>query len=77
MEPNEENSKTDEVKDPAVREALARGRNANDNFQDGSTDDYGIDKSSPEAQDELEEREQVKGGRGQHGTGRNRNDDFN
>lgn len=56
----------------AVEKALRTGRNANDNFQDGEVDDYGT--GSPE---EIKERDEIKGGVGQHGKARNRNDDFN
>jgi hypothetical protein len=64
-------------KDPAVEKALASGRNANDNFNEGEVDDYGIDKSDPSAQKELEERDAIKGGTGQRGAIRNANDNFN
>jgi hypothetical protein len=64
------------VKDEAVKKALASGRNANDNFQQDTEDDFGIDKSAPDADQELEERDEIKGGKGHKGTTRNRNDDF-
>ena len=62
------------VQDDAVKKALASGRNANDNFQEDTEDDYGIDGS--DADQQLEERDAIKGGKGQHGAIRNRNDDF-
>lgn len=62
-----EYKKTDE----AVKKAL-ESRNANDNFQQGQVNDY--DTGSPE---EILERDEIKGGTGQRGKARNRNDDFN
>ena len=64
---NQPNDNTDEQ----VKKALENGRNANDNFQEGEVDDYGADTS-----DEVIERDEIKGGAGQHGKERNRNDDF-
>ncbi|KAA6439054.1 hypothetical protein FEM33_12265 [Dyadobacter flavalbus] len=54
----------------------AQGRNAVDNFNDDSVDDYGIDYSKPGAEEELEARQSIKGGRGIRGVERNRNDDY-
>jgi len=56
--------------------STAKGRNATDNFNDDSVDDYGIDYSKPGAEEELEARQSIKGGRGASGFERNRNDDF-
>jgi hypothetical protein len=56
----------------AVQEALQEGRNANDNFKDSDKDDYGTDSPEQEI-----ERDEIKGGTGQRGKERNRNDDFN
>ncbi|CAG5067428.1 hypothetical protein DYBT9623_00149 [Dyadobacter sp. CECT 9623] len=64
------------IKDDAVREALASGRNANDNFQQEPENEYGMDESAPDADAEREERDMIKGGKGQRGVIRNRNDDF-
>lgn len=72
-----QNSPDDDIEDPEVARALERGRNANDNFNDDDTDDYGIDPSTDEGEEEQIERDRIKGGAGQHGTIRNRNDDFN
>lgn len=72
--PNEENkSQNEENKDveEAVEKALKNGRNANDNFQEGKVDDFGADTD-----EEVQERDEIKGGAGQHGKERNRNDDF-
>lgn len=52
------------------------GRNSTDNFNDDAVDDYGIDYSKPDAEEELEYRQSVKGGRGPETGKRNRNDDF-
>ena len=73
MEPNQEK---EEVKDPDVERALEEGRNANDNFNNSDVDDYGVERGTEEGAEELRERQQIKGGTGQHGTERNRNDDF-
>ncbi|SKB86212.1 hypothetical protein [Dyadobacter psychrophilus] len=56
METKNQNDPTP-VKDEAVKKALASGRNANDNFQQNTEDDYGIDQSAPDADQQLEERE--------------------
>lgn len=56
--------------------STAKGRNSTDNFNDDSVDDYGIDYSKPGAEEELEARQSIKGGRGANGFERNRNDDF-
>ena len=61
----------DQAMDPEVEKALANGRNANDNFPTDEKDDY--QENDPEA---LRERQEIKGGAGQHGKIRNRNDDF-
>lgn len=55
----------------AVKKALESGRNANDNFQEGEVDDYGAETS-----EEIQDRDEIKGGAGQQGKERNRNDDF-
>lgn len=65
-------NKEDKTPDEAVKKALESGRNANDNFQEGEVDDYGT-----EGAEEVIERDEIKGGAGQHGKERNRNDDFN
>lgn len=72
----EQNKPGDDIRDPEVKKALERGRNANDNFNDEETDDYGIEKDSADGAADQIERDQIKGGSGQHGTERNRNDDF-
>jgi len=54
----------------------ASGRNSNDNFNEGEVDDAGIDKTQPDANEQLEERDAVKGGTGTQSGERNRNDDF-
>jgi len=64
----------DETAKAAAKKALAEGRNANDNFQNHDSDDYG---TSDDDQGEMTKRNDIKGGAGQHGKGRNRNDDFN
>lgn len=64
---NKEQQGTDE----AVKKALESGRNANDNFQEGEVDGYGAETS-----EEIRDRDEIKGGAGQHGKERNRNDDF-
>jgi len=61
----------DQGTEEAVKKALESGRNANDNFQEGDVDDYGATST-----DEIIERDEIKGGAGQHGKERNRNDDF-
>jgi len=63
--------------DPKVAHALERGRNANDNFADDQTDDYGLDTGTSQGMAEQQQRDQIKGGTGGRGVGRNRNDDFN
>lgn len=73
MEPNQEK---EGAKDPNVERALEEGRNANDNFNGTDVDDYGLERGTEEGAEELRERQQIKGGTGQHGTRRNRNDDF-
>lgn len=71
---NPEKKGSGDETDQAVEKALASGRNANDNFQDtDDTDDYGTDGSN----EEKAERNAIKGGAGQKGAVRNRNDDFN
>lgn len=65
-----QNGETKDI-DEAVKKALENGRNANDNFQEGQVDDYGADTA-----EEVQERDEIKGGAGQHGKERNRNDDF-
>ena len=67
--------KKNENKNPQTNPGKA-GRNANDDFNDEQVDDYGIDKNSADAEEELEEREAIKGGRGSQSGDRNRNDDF-
>jgi hypothetical protein len=69
---SEQEETKDEVQDPAVADALAHGRNANDNFNEDEADDYG-DEGDVE---EQRKRDRIKGGSGQHGVIRNRNDDF-
>lgn len=64
-------SKENQDTDDAVKKALERGRNANDNFQEGKVDDYGAETS-----EEIQDRDEIKGGTGQRGKERNRNDDF-
>ncbi|TLV00307.1 hypothetical protein [Dyadobacter luticola] len=66
-------NQNEEVRDPEVAKALAKGRNANDNFNDEKTDDYQDEADLTEQQ----ARDRIKGGTGQHGVERNRNDDFN
>lgn len=57
-------------------DSTTQGRNANDNFNEEKVDDYGVDKNDSNAEEELEERSEIKGGTGSRGEGRNRNDDF-
>ena len=52
------------------------GRNSNDDFNTDKVDDYGIDYSKPGAEEDLQYRITVKGGRGPKGGARNPNDDF-
>ena len=71
-EPNDEEQKDNVLKsDPT-----SGGRNATDNFNDEKVDDYGIDYSKPGAEEELEHRMSVKGGRGPQSGKRNSNDNF-
>lgn len=63
---------SDDATQKAVEKALASGRNANDNFQQGSIDDYGTEGST----EEKIERNDIKGGSGQRGAIRNSNDNF-
>jgi hypothetical protein len=56
--------------------STSQGRNSTDNFNDDQVDDYGIDYSKPGAEEELEYRQTVKGGRGPKGGARNPNDNF-
>ncbi|MCF0062668.1 hypothetical protein MUK70_01035 [Dyadobacter chenwenxiniae] len=56
----------------AVENALASGRNANDNFQEEGTDDYGTEGSA----EEKIKRNDIKGGSGQRVAIRNSNDNF-
>jgi len=56
--------------------ATTQGRNSNDDFNDDKVDDYGIDYSKPGAEQDLEDRITVKGGRGPKGGKRNANDNF-
>ncbi|TDE08985.1 hypothetical protein [Dyadobacter psychrotolerans] len=49
------------ARDQVVKKSLASGRNANDNFQQDTEDDHGIDKSAPDADQQLEERDEIKG----------------
>jgi hypothetical protein len=69
---DQEKEKEEVKKSPA-----AKGRNATDNFNEDQTDDYGIDYSKPGAEEELQAREEIKGGTGQRGKDRNPNDNFN
>jgi len=64
-------NRDDKDTERAVKKALEGGRNTNDNFNEGKVDDYGADSS-----EEIQERDEIKGGTGQHGKERNRNDDF-
>ena len=73
MENNIENPEPDE--DSGSQQEFPN-RNANDNFNDDQIDDYGIDYSKPGAEEELQERVEIKGGTGSHGKERNRNYDF-
>ncbi|MPR34979.1 hypothetical protein [Salmonirosea aquatica] len=66
----------DEETQKILDDVAATGRNSNDDFNEGEVDDYGIDKSQPDADDELEERDILKGGAGTQSGDRNRNDDF-
>lgn len=62
--------------DAILHKVAEEGRNANDNFNEGEVDDYGIDESQPDADEKLEERDEIKGGEGSQSGDRNRNDDF-
>ena len=62
--------------DAILHKVAEEGRNANDDFNEGEVDDYGIDESKPDAEEKLEERDAIKGGTGAQGGDRNRNDDF-
>ena len=70
---NQDNSKEKEVKE---KDPTSGGRNSTDNFNDDQVDDYGIDYSKPGAEEDLEYRQTVKGGRGPKGGARNANDNF-
>ena len=61
---------------PIKSDPTSGGRNSNDNFNDDKVDDYGIDYSKPGAEEDLEYRISVKGGRGPKGGKRNPNDNF-
>ncbi|WP_157488026.1 hypothetical protein [Dyadobacter crusticola] len=52
------------------------GRNGTDNFNDDEVDDYGIDYSAPDAEEQLEARITNKGGRGPNSGDRNPNDEY-
>jgi hypothetical protein len=58
-----EKSETDKEK-VLRKDPTSAGRNANDNFNEDQVDDYGIDYSKPDAEEQLEERITDKGGRG-------------
>lgn len=73
MEPDQ---KPDEKAKVWKNDPTAAGRNANDNFNDEQVDDYGIDYSKPDAEEELETRITNKGGRGANSGDRNPNDNF-
>lgn len=62
--------------DAIMHKVAEEGRNANDDFNEGKVDDYGIDESKPDAEEKLEERDEIKGGTGSQSGKRNRNDDF-
>jgi len=76
MKDPEENTQNTEDQNPIKSDPTGGGRNSNDNFNDDSVDDYGIDYSKPGAEEDLEYRITVKGGRGPKGGDRNPNDDF-
>lgn len=73
---NQINKDSKPESDAIMLKVAEEGRNANDNFNEGEVDDYGIDESKPDAEEELEERDEVKGGAGPQSGDRNRNDDF-
>ena len=62
--------------DAILHKVAEEGRNANDDFNEGKVDDYGIEESKPDADEKLEERDAIKGGEGSQSGNRNRNDDF-
>lgn len=76
MEEPEDKSQNTEDNNPIKSDPTGGGRNSNDNFNDDAVDDYGIDYSKPGAEEDLEYRITVKGGRGPKGGDRNPNDDF-
>jgi len=57
MENEQENKNQERIS--AKTEAT---RNSNDNFNDEQVDDYGIDKSAPDADEQLRRRNAVKSG---------------
>ncbi|WP_439558719.1 hypothetical protein [Dyadobacter sp.] len=72
-----ENDKAQSDKERVLKnDPTSGGRNATDNFNEDQVDDYGIDYSKPGAEEELEERITVKGGRGANSGDRNPNDEF-
>lgn len=72
-QPNQD-KKTDS--DAIMQKVADEGRNANDDFNEGEVDDYGIDERQPDADEKLDKRDEVKGGAGPQSGERNRNDDF-
>ncbi len=73
---NQPNQDKNPDSDAIMHQVADEGRNANDDFNEGEVDDYGIDESKPDAEEKLEERDEVKGGAGAQSGDRNRNDDF-
>lgn len=73
---NQINKDSKPESDAIMLKVAEEGRNANDDFNEGKVDDYGIDEPQPDAEEELEERDEVKGGAGAQSDDRNRNDDF-
>lgn len=67
----EKQIKKDEMANPETAD-----RNSNDDFNEEPVDDYGVDMSKPGAAEEIQKRDDIKGGTGSRGEGRNANDNF-
>lgn len=75
-QPNKPNQDQNTASAAIMHKVAEEGRNANDDFNEGKVDDYGIDESQSNADEKLEERDEIKGGEGSQSGDRNRNDDF-
>ncbi len=69
---NEKKQNSEDIEVKAAQE----GRNSNDDFNDDAVDDYGVDKTQPDAAEEIQKRSDIKSGTGTQGAEQNSNDNF-